>query len=173
MNEPISTSRLAIKWGLILAVASIIYSIILFVTDSIGNRGLGLVAYALTITGLVLAMQEFKKLNGGYMTYSQGLSLGTLTAAISGLISSVFSVFYMTFINTNMMERAAEKAREQMEDQGKMSDEQIDQTIEIMEKFQSPGILFAFGVIGSVLLGLVFSLIIAAFIRRNKDNPFE
>ncbi|WP_080059153.1 DUF4199 domain-containing protein [Spirosoma aerolatum] len=172
MEEKTSTTRVALKWALILAVVSIIYSIILFVTDSIGNRALGFVAYGLTIAAIIMAMREFRTLNGGFMTYGEGVGLGTLTAAISGFISSLFSVFYMTVIDTGIMTRAADKAREQMENQG-MPDEQIDSAMSIMEKFQSPGILFAFGVIGSIFLGLIFSLIIAAFIRRNKNNPFE
>lgn len=173
MNEQTTTARTALKWGLILAVASILYSAIMFLTDNIGNRGLGLVAYLISIVGLVLAMRDYKSLKGGYMTYGEGLSIGTLTAAISGFLNSLFSVFYMSVIDTGIMTRMADKAREQMENEGKLSDEQIDQGIAIMEKFQSPGFLFVFGLFGAILLGFIFSLIIAAFIRRNKENPFD
>lgn len=173
MNDQPSTARVALKWGLILGVAQIIYSIIIFVSDNFGNRALGSVAYVLIIIGIVLAMRDFRTQNGGYMTYGEGLSTGTLTATISGLLSSLFSVFYMTFIDTGIMERVLDQAREQMEAQGNLSDEKIDQAMEITQKFQSPGILFAFGVLGAAFMGLIFSLIIAAFMRRNKANPFE
>ncbi|MBD2700943.1 DUF4199 domain-containing protein [Spirosoma sp. BT702] len=173
MNEQITPTRIALKWGLILGIAMILYSIVTFVTDSVGNAWLGSVSYVLIIIGIILAMRDFRTLNGGYMTYGQGLTIGMLMGAVAGLLSSLFSVFYLTVIDTGIMERAAETARERMEDEGKMSDEQIDQAIGIMEKFQSPGFLFVFGVIGTALLALIFSLVIAAFIRRNKDNPFE
>lgn len=173
MNDKPSTARVALKWGLILGVAQIIFSIIIFVSDNFGNTALGSIAYVLIIIGIVLAMREYRTLNGGYMTYGEGLSTGTLTAAISGLLSSLFSVFYMTVIDTGIMERVLEKSREQMEAQGNLSDEQIEQAIEVTQKFQSPGILFAFGVLGAAFVGLLFSLIIAAFMRRNKANPFE
>ncbi|UFH57481.1 DUF4199 domain-containing protein [Spirosoma sp. KNUC1025] len=144
----------------------------MFITDNTDNRWLGAVTYLLIITGITLAMREFRTLNGGYMSYGQGLGLGTLTAAVSGLLSSMFSVFYMTIIDTGIMTRAADKVREQLEDSG-LSDDQIDSQMKLMEMFQSPGLLFLFGIFGSILMGFIFSLIIAAFIRRNKDNPFE
>ncbi|GAB3991031.1 hypothetical protein GCM10028807_19870 [Spirosoma daeguense] len=173
MNEQASPTRTALKWGLILGIALIVYSAVTFLTNNTANTWAGLVSYGITIIGLTLAMRNFRSLNNGFITYGEGLTIGTLAAAISGFISSLFSVFYTTIIDTGFMERAAEKAREQMEDQGTMSDEQIDRTISMMEKFQSPGLLFVFGVFGSILIGLVFSLIIAAFIRRTKDNPFD
>lgn len=171
-NQP-STARVALKWGVILGVAQIAFSTLIFVTDNFGNNTLGSVTYLLIAVALVLAMRDFRTLNGGYMAYGEGISVGTLTAAISGLLSSLFSVFYMTVIDTNVMQRVIDKTREQMEEQGNLSDEQIDQAIEITQNFQSPGILFAIGVIGSAIIGLIFSLIIAAIMKKAKANPFE
>ena len=47
-----------------------------------------------------------------------------------------------------------------------------DETLEIMQKFQTPGLLFLMGVLGSILVGVLFSLIIAAIMRRKPDHPF-
>lgn len=172
MENQLSTARIALKWGLIFGLAQIAFSIIIFLTDNFGNTALGSVTYILIAISLVMAMRDFRNLNGGYMAYGQGISVGTLTAAISGLLSSLFSVFYMTVIDTGIMERVMDKTREQMEAQGNLSDEQIDQAIEITQKFQSPGILFAVGVIGSAIIGLIFSLVIAAIMKKDKTNPF-
>ncbi|GAB3692908.1 hypothetical protein GCM10027592_12260 [Spirosoma flavus] len=173
MNEQITPTRIALKWGLILGIGLIIYSTITFTVDLVNSPWAGFVTYGLIIIASILAMRDFRKRNGGYMSYGEGFTSGTLTAAVGGLISSLFSVFYMTIIDSGLMQRVAEKARERLEDEGTMSDEDIDRAIGIMEKFQSPGFLFVFGVIGTALLGVVFSVIIAAFIRRNKNNPFE
>ncbi|GAB3642217.1 DUF4199 domain-containing protein [Spirosoma arcticum] len=172
MNDQVSTARVALKWGIILGVALIIYSLILFLTDSVGNSKLGLISFALSIGGLVLAMRDYRTLNGGYMSYGEGLSVGTLTSGVSGLLSSLFSVFYTTVIDTGVMERMIDRTRDQLEESG-LSDEQIDQQITFVEMFQSPGLTFAFGVIGAVIFGLLLSLIIAAIMRRNKATPFE
>jgi hypothetical protein len=172
MNDQVSTARVSLKWGVILGVALIVYSLILFLTDSVGNSKLGFISFALSIGGLVLAMRDYRTLNGGYMSYGEGLSVGTLTSGVSGLLSSLFSVFYTTVIDTGVMERMVDRTRDQLEESG-LSDEQIDQQITFVEMFQSPGLTFAFGVIGAVIFGLLLSLIIAAIMRRNKATPFE
>lgn len=172
MNEQPSLARVALKWGVILGVASIIFSLILYLTDSIGNTSLSAVTYLIIIGGLVLAMREFRTLNMGYMRYGQGLSIGTLTAGIGGLLSSLFSVFYTTVIDTNVMARVIDKQRDTLEASG-ASDEMIEQQMKMMDMFQSPGITFAVGVIGSVVLGFIFSLIIAAIMKKEKTDVFE
>ena len=173
MEKQTTTARVALKWGLITGVALVLYSTILFILDEVTNRGLSLVIYVILIAGIVLAMREYRTANGGYMAYGEGISIGALLSAIAGFISSAFSVFYTQIIDPGFQERMTEKIRAQLEDQGNLSDEQIDQAIEIGQKFQGPGIAFVVGIAGTVLIGVIFSLIIAAFIRRNKANPFE
>ena len=172
MNNQVSTARLALKWGVILGVALIIYSLILYLTDNVGNNKLGWISFIISIGGLVLAMRDYRTLNGGFMSYGEGLSIGTLTSGVSGLLSSLFSVFYTTVIDTGVMERMVDRTRDQLEESG-LSDDQIDQQIKFVEMFQSPGLTFAFGVIGAVIFGFLLSLIIAAIMRLNKATPFE
>ncbi|MBC7569747.1 MAG: DUF4199 domain-containing protein [Spirosoma sp.] len=172
MNEEPSLARVALKWGAILGVISIVFSLILFITNTVGNTGIGSISYLFTIGVLIMAMREFRTLNGGFMRYGQGLSIGALTAGISGLLSSLFSVFYTTVIDTGVMERMVETTRDKLEESG-LPDEQIDAQMKIIEMFQSPGLLFIFGVIGSIFMGFLFSLVIAAIMKKEKTNVFE
>ncbi len=167
MNEQPSTAKLALKWGAIIGVASILFSTILFVTDQVQNRAISWISYLIIIVGLVLAMREYKQRNNNYMSYGEGVSLGALTSAVAGLLSSMYSVIYLTFIDPTMMQRAMEKMRDQYEEQG-MDDAQIERIMEMSQNFQSPGILFIFGILGTILMGVIFSLVIAAILRRNK-----
>lgn len=171
MTEKPSTAKIALKWGLITGAALIVYSLVLFLTDKIGDSKLGLISIALSVGGLVLAMRDFRTLNGGFMTWGEGVGLGTLTSAVSGLLSSLFSVFYTTLIDTTVMERMADRTQVQLEESG-LTDAQIEQQMSFLKVFQSPGLSFAFGLIGAVVFGLVLSMIIAAIMRRKNDNPF-
>jgi len=172
MNEQPSAARVALKWGAILGLVSIVYSLILFVTDMVGNSSLGFISILLSAGGMILAMREFRTLNGGFMAYGQGLSVGTLTAGISGLLSSLFSVFYTTVIDTGVMERMVNTTRDKLEESG-LSDEQIEQQVKFIQMFQSPGLTFAFGVIGAVIFGFLLSLVISAIMKKEKANVFE
>ena len=167
MNEKPSTAKLALKWGAITGVASILLSTLLYLTDQTGNQGVASLIYLIPIAGLVLAMREYKQLNDNYMSYGEGLGLGALVGAVSGLLSSTYSVIYMTFIDSTVMQRTMDKMREKYEEQG-MDDAQIDKIMEMSQSFQSPGLLFIFGVLGTIFLSVVFSLVIAAVLRRNK-----
>jgi len=172
MNEPTSTYRVALKWGIILGLVSIVYSTILFLTDNVGDSWTSFVSIGISVGGLIMAMREFRTLNEGYMTYGEGLTVGMTTSVVSGLLSSLFSLFYMSFIDTNVMAKVADKTREKLEESG-LSDDQIDQQMEMMERFQSPGFTFTFGILAVIIGGLILSLIIAAFMRKNKANPFD
>ena len=167
MEEKASTARVALKWGLILGIAQILFSTVLFLTDQMANQALASLTYVLIIGALIMAMREFRTQNDGFMSYGQGLGLGALTSGISGLISSIYSVFYMTFIDSGIMERMADVTRAKLEEQG-IADEQIDQQIEMIQKFQTPGFLFIFGLIGTIFMGFIFSLVIAAVLKKNK-----
>ena len=137
------------------------------------NGGLSGIIYVIVAAGLVLGMREYRMLNGGYLSFGVGVSLGALLSAVAGLISTTYSVLYTTVIDPGIQERTMEQVREQMEEQGNLSDEQIDQALEISQSFQSPGLQFLIGVLGTILIGVVFSLVIAAIMRRNKATPFE
>ena len=173
MEKIITPARVALKWGLITGVALILYSTILFTLDQTVNRGLSAIIYVILIGGLVLGMREYRTANSGYMTYGEGMSLGALLSAVAGLLSSLFSVFYTQIIDPGFQARLTEQVRDQMEEAGNMSDEQVDQAIEMMSKFQSPGLAFMFGILGTILIGVIFSLVIAAILRKNKSNPFD
>jgi hypothetical protein len=172
MTEKPSSAKIALKWGAILGLALMLYSSLNYTANLTTNTAFGLVSYALIIGGLVLAMREFRTLNGGYMTFGEGVGLGALTSAVSGLLSGIYNVVYTTVIDPGVMDRATEQVRAQLETQGKLTDEQIEQSMTMAKSFQSPGVLLFVGVLGSVILGVLLSLVIAAVMRRQNQNPF-
>lgn len=173
MNEKPSTAKIALKWGAIAGVTTIIYQTILFTTGLNRNQSLSYVTLVFTIGGLYLALAEYKRENGGYLSIGEGVGLGVLAATIMGLLSSTYSIIYMTYIDTTIMQQSMEIARQQMEDQGNMTDSQIDQAMEISQKFATPGFIFLAAVIWSALSGAILSLIIAAIMRREPVDPFS
>jgi phosphate/sulfate permease len=167
MQEKPSTARIALKWGAISGIVSVVFTLILFLTEQVGNQALGALPLVFAITFIVLAMREFRSLNEGYLSFGEGFGVGMLLSAIAGLISALFSTFYTTVIDPTMMERVSEKMQEQMEAKG-MPDAQIEQTTEMMKIFQSPGISFATGLITAVIGGIILSLIIAAILQKKR-----
>jgi len=65
-----------------------------------------------------------------------------------------------------------EAMRAKLEAGGNMSDAQIDQAVSIASKFSMGPIALAIGIVGSVIIGLLLSLVIAA-ITKNPKPEFE
>jgi hypothetical protein len=168
MENQTTTTRTALKWGVIIGVINILYSTAIMVSGQIGNQLLSYFVYLIIAVGIYLAMNDFKKENHGYMSYGQGLGLGTLKSVIVGLIGGFYSFAYMKFIDPTITEQMMKKAVEEMEKKG-MPDDQIDQAMEYSKMFMSPGVLFVIGVIGMLFIGFILSLIIAAIVKKDKS----
>jgi hypothetical protein len=166
-----STARLAVKWGLIATLGLIIYTLIIQLGGLIGNSvvtNLNLPVQIAILCGCISpAMIEYKKSHGGFMSYGQGLGLGTMLSAVAGLLASAFGAAYIAFIDNSSLRIVREKAVEQWEAQG-LTDAQIEQASEMMEKFMSPGILFISAMLSLIFFGFIASLILAAIQRKNK-----
>lgn len=167
MEEKTSTARVALKYGVLVAVVTIVYSTILYVAGLGQNRWLSSMSYIFMIVAIVWAMKDFREKNDGFISYGEGLGLGSLTAAVLGVLSSAFTLFYIQFIDNTLLAQGLDQVREDMERQGK-DDAQIEQAIEISQKFMSPGIVFVTVILGYLVMGFIVSLIIAAIMRREK-----
>jgi len=167
MENQTTTTRTALKWGVIIGIITILFSTAIMVSGQNGNQLLGLVVYVILAVGIYLAMNDFKKENHGFMSYSQGLGLGLLKCTIVGLISSFFTFAYMKFIDPTIAEQMMKKAVEEMEKKG-LSDDQIEKAMEYSKMFINPGVLFIVSLIGTIFIGFIFSLIIAAILKKDK-----
>ena len=123
--EKVSTARIALKWGLIYGILSVLLTTILYNTSLRINFIISLMlSISLTFFILFFALSEFKSLNNGFMKYSEGLGLGTLTLATGGILGVFYDFLYKKYIDSNIISLQLEKAQEQYESMG-MSEDQI------------------------------------------------
>lgn len=157
----------AIKWGLINGLISIIFFVVVDFAGQAGNQSLSWVGGIIFLVLLVFAHREFKNDGDGYMSFGQGLGLGTLIAVVSSAISSVFTFIYVSFINTNFIDTIRERSIADMEESGQ-SQAQIDQAMPFVEMFTSPAALLIMGILMGVLFGFIISLVVTIF-TKNQD----
>ena len=170
-TPPMTTTAVGLRYGLLTGLVSVIFSFILFATslDQSPVRWLGV---AIVVGGMLLAHRQFKQQNGGFMGYGEGLGIGVLLSLVSGIISTLFSYVYITFIDPDYMNRVMETTRAKMEQQGNMSDAQIEQATAMVQKFSSGGWILLFGIIVSLVTGLLIALVVSA-ITKNPKPEFE
>lgn len=174
MNEellsPPTTRETGIRYGLILGLISILYFVFLAIYRIDTSQGFGRWSSVIfNVVLLVLAHQYFKKSGDGFMSYGDGMMITFWMALVSSVMSSAFMAIYIEFIDTDFMVVMADLQRQAMEEQD-LSEEQIDQAMKFMKQFQSPWILFSFGVIGGVVSQLIFGLITTIFTKKPNPN---
>jgi len=168
-TEQITVKQVSIKWGLILGIISIILFLTLYFGGLMGESWAGLLNALFTIVIIYLAHKEFKDQGNSYMSYGQGLGMGTLTSAISGVVSSLFTYVYIKFINPDYVVELLDLSIAKMEAQGQ-GDAQIDAAMGFMEKLMTPEIMLGTGLVSAIFFGFIISLIVSAFTKNNDPS---
>ncbi len=164
----ITTTRAGIRYGLIFALISIINMLVVNMTNM--EKPLGFIVWVIGITMIVMAMLYFLSNNDGLMRYGQGVSTGMAASGVSSVLSSFFFFVYVRFIDTGYIKKQLEMSRVELEKSPDLSDDQVNAALEMSSKFMTPELLFLFGLIGSLIFGLIISLIVAAILKKeNKE----
>ncbi len=169
MEEQVSTKSIGIKYGIILGLFSIGYSLILQVTGLMTEQWLSSLSFVFMIIILVFAMREFKSYNQGFMRLGQGLGLGMIVIAISSVFSSIFTYIYVKFIDSSLITMTLDQTREEMMKNPDLTDAQIEQAMSMTEKFTTPEMLMGIGFISALFFGFLITLVIALIMK--KDDP--
>lgn len=168
-TSPVTPSTVGLRYGLIAGLVSIIISFLLNISHLEQSPAKWLTVVVL-VGGIMLAQRQFRRANGEFMSYGEGLTVGVVVAAVAAVLSAIFSYVYVTFIDPEMTTRIMDKARADMEAQGKMSDAQIDQAMSFTAMFVQGPALVGVALVGGVLMGLVIALITSAILKNTKPE---
>lgn len=158
------------RYGLLTGLVSIIVSFGVYALQLEQHPVVRFLTIAVLVVGIIMAMRSFKEQSAGFMNYGQGLSVGMMVSGVVGLLSAAFAYVYTTFVDPDMMTRAMDKARADMEAKGTMTDAQIDQAMALSSKFMTGPFMLVFALVGTLILGLIISLIAAAFVKNPKPE---
>lgn len=170
-NEKITVREVAIKWGMISGIISIVLFLAIYFAGLMGDSWPNWISAVISAGIIYMAHKEFKDQGDGYMSYGKGLGLGTLVSLVSGAISSIFAYVYMKFINVDYVTELVDITRYKMEDEGQ-SEDQIDVAMGFVEKMMTPEIMLGMGLLAAVFFGFIISLIVSA-ITKNNDPSLE
>lgn len=167
--EPASVKKVAMKWGLILGLISVALGMVWNLSGLAGQSWTGWVILLPMAVILYLANKEFKESGDSFMSYGQGLGIGTLVSVIGGIIGSIFGYIYMTFIDDSAIKLAMDQAYESWEAQG-MTDAQISQAEKFSEAFMNPGFFALSGFLLVAFFGFIIALIVSAITRNSRPE---
>lgn len=159
-----------IKAGLLIAGLLVLFSVIINLLGLMNQPGINLIQYAIIIGGLVLVINMYAKANNNEVSFGNLFAYGFKATAVYTILFIAFTVlFFLLF--PEIKEQTIEMAREQLEKRKDMSEDQIDQALEISRKF------FWVGVVGGsmifmIIIGAIGSAIGAAVAKKRPQNPF-
>ena len=160
----------ALTSGLYLGLVVILYNIILYVTGLSFNMSFGYAAYVILIVGIILAQLAYKKLQGNVLTYGQGVGVALIAMISTSVLSAIYTYLIYAVIDPDFYQQfllfMEETTTTKLMDRG-MSEDQIQISLDMQKKFQSPGMLAGSAVIGGVIAGLIIGLITSIFIKKN------
>jgi len=169
--EKVTIKQLGMKWGVILALISFAYFMILNMAGLAGEQAYGYVGYLFTIVIFVLAHKAYKEEGDGFMSFGEGFKIGALVTVISTVISSILTYIYLKFVDGSMLEIIKDKAIADMEDQG-MGEDEIETAMGFMEMFMTAEGILIMGFIMSIIFGILIALVVTAF-TKNADPSME
>ncbi len=168
INE-VNRKSLVLKWGAIGGLVGIIFFVVLDIAGLGGNEGLRWIGLLISVAVIFLAHKEFKEQGNGYLSFSQGLGIGTLVSLVSAVINSIFTFIYTSYINDSIIVLAREKAIMDLENSGQ-SDAEIDQAMGILEMMTSPMAFLILGLFMGVFFGFIISLIVSIFTKKSSPE---
>lgn len=172
MEQKTSTLNYSLKWGVIIGVILIIYTLLLYILDLSMNKALGWLSFVILIVGVFMAIKNYRdKLNNGLLSFGNGFSIGLLIFIFSGIISAIFSYVLFTYIAPELIDKITAAAEENLLNKG-IPEDMIETQMAMAKKFMSPTFMVLTSLISSVVIGAIISLIIAAILKKENKTPF-
>ena len=172
--EQKSTSlwKSAITYGIYIGIASILVSVIYYATGNTFAKSEQWVAIAVMIIAIILVQLDYRKMLGGYMTYTQALIIAVLAMLFASVLSGIYNFVLMNYIDPSLQEQARIMAEQKLIARG-IPEEQLEPALNIAMKFQKPIIMFIMGLVMGPLMGLIIGLITSIFTKKVSPEAVE
>nr|WP_294777854.1 DUF4199 domain-containing protein [uncultured Flavobacterium sp.] len=179
MKEVNSPSKTAIQYGVIFGVIMIIELVVSFSFNiQPSNQAYGITInvlnyFILPITLITMGCNNYKNnFNSGFISLGESLKVGVTICIIAALIYTVFYiVFNMIFpeFSEEILNKVKEEIIKQSEGQPK---EQTEMALSMTETMMKPYIVLPFTIVMYAFIGLIYSLIIGAIVKKDRHNSY-
>lgn len=170
MEEKASVWKANLNSGLILGLIGVAYSLVMYFLDLTLNRNQGYFLLVILIIALYILLKSYRdNYLHGYITYGQAVGAGVVIFLYYAIITAIFVYILYTLIDPGLIAKQLANTEEMLEKRG-MTQEALDAAMNIQKKIIKPGIMAPFSILGSMVTGVIMSLIVAIFVRK-EGNP--
>lgn len=172
-NKSNSLKNIMITYGLLLGGISIVFNLMLFFLKMHYEQStaVGIVSVVIMIGVLLFAFIQYKKSNEGSISLSEAIKIGLGVSLISAILGIIYAFILTEFLDPGMMEKVLDLQMEKIRASNpEMSQEVLDSTRSISEKFSSPLIRSAFQLIFALFIGFIISLIGGLIVKKSRPE---
>jgi hypothetical protein len=170
MEEKVSVWKANLTSGLILGLVGIVYSLVMYFLDLSLNQAQGYIFMVIQIALLFYLVKSYRdNYLHGMINYGQALGAGVVICLYYSIISAIFAYILLAVIDPGLPDKQLAMAEEMMLKRG-MPQAQIDAGMAVQRKIMIPEVMAPVSILGNMFFGLILSLIIAAFVRK-EGNP--
>jgi hypothetical protein len=170
MEQKVNVWKANLTNGLILGLTGIVYSLLFYFLDLTFNKIQGYVFILLQIIILTFLVKSYRdSFMYGNITYGQALGAGIVICLYYAIIMALFTYILYAVIDTGLISKQIALSEEMMLKKG-MTQAQIDAGMAIQTKIMKPEILAPVSIIGNMLWGVIISLVVGIFVRK-EVNP--
>ena len=174
MNKPNNSfQNTMLTYGLILGGVSIIFNLMLFFLDMHTQQSpaVGIVSVVIMIGVLMFAFIQFKKANEGFLSLGEALKLGLGISLVAAILGIIYSFVLTEVMDPGMMQKVLDMQMETIRaNNPEMSQEAMDATRSMSEKFSTPLIRSAIQLIIALFIGFIISLIGGLILKKSRPE---
>ena len=172
-TQEVSVKKIALNYGMYLALLSIGVSVIAYVTNNHIDRPwwVYVLSTLVMVGAIVYGIKAFKHESGGFLSIGDALKVGLAISLVAGIIGAIYNYIFVTVIEPDYVTQMLDMTREQMIEQNPdMPQDQMDMAMGISEKMMQPSIMSAIGIISSLFFGFIISLISGLIMKVNRPE---
>lgn len=170
MEQKVNPWKTNLTNGLILGLVGVAYSLLMYFLGLSLNKTQGYVFMVIQIALLYFLLKSYRdNYMHGQITFGQSVGASVIICLYYAVIMAVFTYILYTFIDTGLTAKQMALAEETLVKKG-MPQATIDTAMSMQAKFMKPGIMAIFVIFGSMLWGVILSLIISIFVKK-EGNP--
>jgi hypothetical protein len=156
--------------GLILAMIGIVYTLVMYFLDLTINKTQGYVFLLILVVALFFLVKSYRdNYLHGYITYGQAVGAGVVIFLYYAILTAVFTYILFAIIDPGLIDKQLAAAEELMAKRG-IPQEAMDAGLKIQKKMMKPEIMAPISIFGNMLYGVIMSLIVAIFVKK-EGNP--
>jgi hypothetical protein len=170
MEQNVNPWKSNLTNGLILGLAGVVYSLIMYFLNLSLNKSQGYVFMIIQIVLLYFLLKSYRdNFLHGQISFGKSVGAGVIICLYYSAIMAVFTYILYTFIDTGLTAKQLAMTEDMMLKKG-LPQDALDAAMAMQAKFMKPGIMSFFVLFVGVIWGTILSLLVSIFVKR-EGNP--